>query len=327
MFEVIFLGTSASAPSIQRGLPALVVLANEYRFLVDCGEGTQRQILKSGIGFRRLDHILLTHSHLDHILGLGGLVSTFIRWEEGIEGIKIYGGAATLERVHDLIFNIVVRGAPLPTPIELIAVEAGDVIVEDKHMKVTAVPVIHRGPGCFGYIFQQHDHRQFLTEKATALSVPVGPERAKLVRGESITLADGRLITPDDVLGEVIPGAKLVVIGDVGDTESLRPYVKDADCLVIEATYLEEERWMANEVGHLTAIQAAQLARDANVKTVILTHISRRNNDRDVRQEARTVFPNAYVARDFDHYVITRAKPVQKLPPANRRPTENTDEK
>jgi ribonuclease Z len=327
MFEVIFLGTSASAPSIQRGLPALVVLANEYRFLVDCGEGTQRQILKSGIGFRRLDHILLTHSHLDHILGLGGLISTFIRWEEGIESIKIYGGAATLERVHDLIFNIVVRGAPLPTPIELIPVEAGDVIVEDKHMKVTAVPVIHRGPGCFGYVFQQHDHRQFLPEKATALGVPVGPERAALVRGESITLADGRLITPNDVLGEVIPGAKLVVIGDVGDTESLRPYVKDADCLVIEATYLEEERWMANEVGHLTAIQAAQLARDANVKTVILTHISRRNNDRDVRQEARTVFPNAYVARDFDHYVVARAKPVQKLPPANRRPNENADEK
>ncbi|MBI5929166.1 MAG: MBL fold metallo-hydrolase [Chloroflexi bacterium] len=326
MFEVIFLGTSASAPSIQRGLPALVVLANEYRFLVDCGEGTQRQILKSGIGFRRLDHILLTHSHLDHILGLGGLISTFIRWEEGIEGVKIYGGMATLERVHDLIFDIVVRGAPVPIPIDLIPIEAGDVIVEDKHMKVTAVPVIHRGPGCFGFVFQQHDHRQFNPEKATELGVPNGPERALLVKGEAITLTDGRVITPNDVLGEVVPGAKLVVIGDVGDTDSLRPYVKDADCLVIEATYMEEERRLASEVGHLTTIQAAQLAKDTGVKTLILTHISRRNHDQDVRHEARSVFSSTYVARDFDHYVVARAKPVQKLPPPNRR-TDNSSEK
>ncbi len=326
MFEVIFLGTSASAPSIQRGLPALIVLANEYRFLVDCGEGTQRQILKSGIGFRRLNHILLTHSHLDHILGLGGLVSTFIRWEEGIEGINIYGGMATLERVHDLIFNIVVRGAPVPIPINLIAIEAGDVIVDDKHMKVTAVPVIHRGPGCFGFVFQQHDHRQFNPEKASELGVPNGPQRALLVKGENITLADGRVITPDDVLGEVVPGAKLVVIGDVGDTASLRPYVKDADCLVIEATYLEDERHLAKDVGHLTAIQAAELAKAAGVKTLILSHISRRNHDHDVRHEARSVFSDTFVARDFDHYVIARAKPVQKLPPPNRRP-EKTDDK
>lgn len=326
MFEIIFLGTSASAPSIQRGLPALVVLANEYRFLVDCGEGTQRQILKSGIGFRRLNHILLTHSHLDHILGLGGLISTFIRWEESIEGIKIYGGMATLERVHDLIFNIVVRGAPVPIPIDLIPIEAGDVIVEDKHMKVTAVPVIHRGPGCFGFVFQQHDHRQFNPEKATELGVPFGPERALLVKGENITLANGRVISPNDVLGEVVPGAKLVVIGDVGDTDSLQPYVKDADCLVIEATYLEDERHMAGEVGHLTAVQAAELARGTGVKTLILTHISRRNHDRDVRHEARSVFADTFVARDFDHYVIARAKPVQKLPPPNRRP-DNTGDK
>src|SRR5512136_2511575 len=102
MFELIFLGTSASAPSIQRGLPSALLLHREYRFLIDCGEGTQRQILRSGVGFKRLDRILLTHGHLDHILGLGGLASTFGRWE-AIEGMEIYGGVWALQRVRELM--------------------------------------------------------------------------------------------------------------------------------------------------------------------------------------------------------------------------------
>src|SRR5689334_18188616 len=106
MFEIVFFGTSASAPSIHRGLPAMAVIAGEYRFLIDCGEGTQRQILRSGIGFKRLHHILLTHGHLDHILGLGGLVSTFAHWES-IEELEIWGGKATLDRVNTLLFGVV----------------------------------------------------------------------------------------------------------------------------------------------------------------------------------------------------------------------------
>jgi ribonuclease Z len=318
MFEIVFLGTSASAPSIQRSLPAQVVLANEHRFLIDCGEGTQRQILKSGLGFRRLNHILLTHGHLDHILGLGGLISTFARWEEAIDEVKIYGGAATLERVSDLVFGIAIRGAPVPMSIQLIELQPGDVILEDRHMTVSAFPVNHRGPGCFGFVFQQKPHRQFLNEKAEALGVPAGPERAALVRGETITLAGGRRIEPDEVLGDSVPGAKYVHIGDVGETDNLHSVVREADCLVIEATYLDSEIEVAQDVGHLTAGQAARLARDTGVKTLILTHISRRNHERDVRKEARTYFPNAFVARDFDHYVIARAKPVQKLPPRHQ---------
>jgi ribonuclease Z len=118
MFEVVFLGTSASAPSIHRGLSSLAVLAGEYRFLVDCGEGTQRQILRSGIGYKRLNRILLTHAHLDHILGLGGLVSTFVRWEN-IEFMEIYGGRPALERVHTLLFEVVLRDETPPVPIRL----------------------------------------------------------------------------------------------------------------------------------------------------------------------------------------------------------------
>src|SRR5258708_756256 len=116
MFELLFLGTSASAPSVHRGLAAHVVMVNEYRFLIDCGEGTQRQILRSGIGFKKLNRILLTHGHLDHILGLAGLLSTFIRWES-MEELEIYGGKATLDRVQALVYGIVLRGGEPPVPI------------------------------------------------------------------------------------------------------------------------------------------------------------------------------------------------------------------
>ncbi|HYO89285.1 MAG TPA: MBL fold metallo-hydrolase, partial [Candidatus Limnocylindrales bacterium] len=124
MFEIIFLGTSASAPSIQRGLAAQAVLAGDQRFLIDCGEGTQRQILRSGIGFKRLNHILLTHSHLDHVLGLGGLVSTFARWEN-LETLEIYGSKGTLERVHNLLFGVVLGFERLPVEIKLIDLQPG----------------------------------------------------------------------------------------------------------------------------------------------------------------------------------------------------------
>lgn len=312
MFEIIFLGTSAAAPSIHRGLPAQIVLAREHRFLIDCGEGTQRQILKSGIGFRKLNRILLTHGHLDHILGLGGLVSTIVQWEEGIESLEIFGGYTTLKRVADLIFGVAIRGVEPPMPIQLTTLQPDDIILEDKYMTVTAFPVVHRGSGNFGFTFQQRAHRPFLEDAANALGVPFGPERAALVRGESITLRDGRDIHPDDVLGAELPGAKLVHIGDVGQTENLYTAVKDADCLVIEATYLESEREIAEQVGHITTVQAAELARDAGVKSLILTHISRRNSEYQVREEARAIFPESHVARDFDRFVINRGQPAEK---------------
>jgi ribonuclease Z len=304
VFELIFLGTSASAPSANRGLSAQVVLCNEYRFLIDCGEGTQRQLLKSGLGFRRLDKILITHGHLDHILGLGGLVSTFSRWE-AIDQIEIYAGPWALERVRDLLWGVVLRGAQLPMRIDFIPLEPG-VIHRDDHFQLRAFPVSHRGPDCFGFLFEEHTRRPFLAERAEALGVPFGPERKALVNGQPIRLADGRLITPDQVLGDPIPGAKLAFVGDAGRIDDLVQVVQGADLLVIEATYLEIEADMARQFGHLTASQAARLAAEAQVRRLCLTHISRRYHDSQVLAEAQAIFPEVQVARDFDHLKVVR---------------------
>jgi len=304
LFEILFLGTSASAPSVKRGLSAQIVKHNEFRFLVDCGEGTQRQILQSGTGFRNLTRILLTHGHLDHILGLGGLLSTFLRWE-AIEELDIFGGRSTLDRVHALIYDVVLRGNQPPMPLRLNEIKPGT-FFEANDFTVTAFLVTHRGPDCLGYVFEGKARRPFLPEKADGLGVPFGPERRELVAGKSITLPDGKRIEPDDVLGPLQRGVKLVVVGDTGKTKNLVEVCKDADALVIESTYLEEETEMAGQFSHLTARQAAELAAKAGVKKLILTHISRRYREKDVLKEAQAVFPNTSVARDFDTFQIKR---------------------
>ena len=304
MFELVFLGTSASAPSVQRGLPAQIIKHNEHRFLVDCGEGTQRQILQSGLGFRKLNRLLITHGHLDHILGIGGPVSTYMRWE-AIDKLDIYAGQNALERIDDLLFRVVIRGAKSPFPINLIPVTSG-VIIKEKDFTIEAFPVNHRGPDCYGYLFQETSHRPFLAEKAEVLGIPQGHWRRDLVQGIPTTLPDGRTIQPEDVVGDFEPGTKLVSIGDTGDIESILPYCMNADGLVIEGTYMAEEKDMAREFAHLTAQEAANLAARANVGNLYLTHISRRYRDKDVEKEAREVFPNTTIVHDFDHFTIKR---------------------
>ena len=304
MFEILFLGTSASAPSAKRGLSAQIVKHDEYRFLVDCGEGTQRQILQSGIGFKNLTRILLTHGHLDHILGLGGLMSTFLRWE-AIEELDIYGGRSTLDRVQTLLYDVVLRGNTPPMPLRMNEIKPGTFFDADD-FTITAFSVSHRGPDCLGYVFEGKARRPFLNEKATELGVPFGPERRELVAGNEITLPDGKRITPDDVLGPLQKGVKLVIVGDTGKTENLVEVCKDADALVIESTYLDEETEMAKQFNHLTARQGADLAIKAGVKKLILTHISRRYREKDVIKEVQALFPNTSVARDFDMFQIKR---------------------
>jgi ribonuclease Z len=305
LFEIVFLGTSASAPSARRGLSAQVIQHNEHRFLVDCGEGTQRQILLSGIGFKRLNQILITHGHLDHILGLAGLLSTYMRWE-AIDKLDIYGGRTALDRIHDLLFGIVLRGVKAPIPIELHEIQGGK-FYEADDFSITAFPVSHRGTDNFGYLFEEKSRRAFLPYKADTLNIPSGPIRRELVDGKSVTLPDGRTIQPDDVLGPLIAGTRMAHVGDAGETTNLIDYIREVDALVIEATYLEEELEMAGQFAHLTARQAAELAQSAGVKKLILTHISRRYREKDVLTEAASIFPNVSIARDLDIFPIKRS--------------------
>jgi ribonuclease Z len=310
MFELVFLGTSASAPSVHRGLSSAMVLHKEYRFLVDCGEGTQRQLLRSGLGFRRLDRILLTHGHLDHVLGLGGIASTFGRWE-AIDHIEIWGGDWALDRVEKLM-EVVFGTGRRPLEIELYDVEPG-ILMEDESFVLSAFPVIHRGPGCFGYMFEEKARRPFLADRADALGVPRGPERGQLVRGQTIRVAGGRVVHPDDVLGPEQPGARLVFVGDTATTRGLETTLEGADALVIEATYLDRERDLAREFGHLTARQSAELARETGVDALILTHLSRRYFEREILAEATSVFLQTFVARDFDRFQIAKGGDVRRV--------------
>ena len=308
LFELVFLGTSASAPSVHRGLSSAVVMANEHRFMIDCGEGTQRQLLRSGLGFRRLDKILLTHGHLDHILGLGGLASTLGRWE-ALDELNIYGGANTLARVHGLMEVVFGPGQIPNVGIALNLMTPGP-LFETSQFTLSAFPVQHRGTDCFGFCFEEKSRRPFLAEKAAALQIPQGPVRRELSAGKAVHLPDGRLITPDMVLGEPQRGAKLCFVGDVSHTGPLHKVAHEADLLAIEATYLETDKELARAHGHITASAAARLARNAEVKTLVLHHVSRRYRMQEILDEAQAIFPNTFVASDLDQFEVRKDKPV-----------------
>jgi ribonuclease Z len=323
LFELVFLGTSASAPSVHRGLSSAVVMCNEHRFMLDCGEGTQRQLLRSGLGFRRLDKILLTHGHLDHILGLGGLASTLGRWE-ALEELNIYGGMSTLARVNGLMEVVFGPGQIPNVGIELNLIEPG-VIFEDKHFTLSAFTLQHRGPDCFGFLFAEKNRRPFLPHKAQALGIPHGPVRRELAAGNPVTLPDGRTIRPDEVLGEAQHGAKLCFIGDVSHTGSLHKAAHEADLLVIEATYLDADKELAKAHGHITAGAAARLARNAGVKQLVLHHVSRRYRVHEILAEAQAIFPDTMVANDLDIFQVRKDKALLVKHSQYAEPTSEQD--
>ena len=296
MFDLVFLGTSAAVPSAERGSPALYVGHGPDRFLVDCGEGTQRQLMRARLGFRGLHHVLLTHAHLDHIGGLAGLVAT--RALYGIEQpIEIVGSTETVGYVaHYLALTV---GDERAAGYRLRAIEPG-LVRSWPRWRLEAFAVQHRGTQSFGYRFQEETRVPLEPERLAALGVPDGPDRRQLAQGRPVTLADGRVITPEMVRGAPGAGAKLVVIGDVEDIQALAPQVMSADALVIEATYLERDAALARAHGHLTAAAGARLARGGGVVELLLTHISGRYRPEEILAEAVAIFPRARVAADFD---------------------------
>jgi ribonuclease Z len=237
------------------------------------------------------------------------LLSTFTRWET-IEELEICAGSWALERIYDLIYGVVLRGAESSIRLHLREIQTG-LIYDEQDFTVSAFPVYHRGPDCFGFLFEEKNRRPFLPEMAEALDIPPGPWRRDLVNGKATTLPDGRLIEPDQVLGPERQGTRLVHVGDAGRTADLLEICRGVDTLVIEATYLEADADMARRFAHLTARQAAELALRAGVGHLIITHLSRRYRERDVIAEAQSIFPRTIVARDLDVFQVKRGELIQ----------------
>lgn len=305
MFELVFLGTAATAPQAERGLPACLVAAGPQRFLIDCGEGTQRQLLRAGLGFRGLSHVLLTHPDLDHILGLAGLIATRALFD--LDGaLEIIGSAETLAFVSRYLAATIGGGAG--TAYRLRAVKPGPILAA-RRWRLDAFAVSHRAAASLGYRFAAEARRPLLPERLDALQVPHGPERAALARGETVTLIDGRRIAPEMVEGPGRAGAHLAIVGDAADAASLTDAVRGADLLVIEATFLARDAELARQRRHLTAAEAARLARDAGVGRLVLNHISGRYRVEEIAAEAAAIFPESRVAADFDRFHVA-ARPA-----------------
>ncbi|MCK1360798.1 ribonuclease Z [Bradyrhizobium sp. 199] len=300
MFALTFLGTSASVPSVERNHPALLVEAAGKRVLVDCGEGTQRQLLRSGSGFRRLERILLTHAHLDHVLGIPGLFST-LGLRQSADVMTIHGGQGTLDIVIRMLAGIWGAGRA-PIAVEFAALDEGQVI-DAGDFTIASFPVRHRDTDSFGFVFQSPARRHLRPDRLAALGIPDGPVRGELAAGRSVVIAD-RTIDPEDVLGPPSGGKRLVVIGDTETTDGLSNSVADADLLVIEATFLDRDAATARDYGHLTAAEAAAFAAANNVRQLVLTHMSGRYKDDEILAEAAKIFPNTRIAADFDRIVV-----------------------
>ena len=290
----MFLGTSGSMPTANRAPTALLVRRGGERLLFDCAEGTQRQLLRSSVGLLELREIFLTHYHADHYLGLPGMLKTFaLRGRE--LPITIYGprGLAELFGALRRIFGKLTYGY------DLVELGPGDRLERGDHRLETFA--VSHGVSALGYaLVEKARPGRFDVEAADALGVPFGPERGALQAGDPITLPDGRTVTPDLVLGPARPGRKVVLAGDTAPARSVLEAALDADLLVHEATFCEEEDERARETQHSTAAGAAAVARDANVRLLALTHLSSRYFGPEVAREARAVFPETVVPRDFD---------------------------
>jgi len=287
--SVFFAGTAGSVPTSRRGLPALLVRRGGERILFDCGEGTQRQLLKS-VGLADLTDIFITHFHADHWLGLPGMLKTFDLRDRD-RPLTIHGPRG-LREVLRMVRPIFGRtGYPL-TVEEL---DPGDVVRRDD-MVVGAFEVTHRGSRSLGYaIVEDERPGRFDPARAEQLGVQPGPDFGRIQRGEAV---DG--VAPEDVMGPPRPGRKVVISGDTAPSEALAVAAHEADLLIHEATFLDEEAARARETGHSTARQAARLAAEADVRMLALVHVSTRYLGREVREEAREVFERTVVPHDFD---------------------------
>jgi ribonuclease Z len=287
--SLFFVGTGGSVPSARRGLPAVLVRRGGERLLFDCGEGTQRQLVRS-VGLIELDSVFVTHFHADHWLGLPGMLRSFALRERE-RPLTVYGprGLADLMKAMRVVYG------RLPFPLSVEELSPAQTVECDGYL-VAAVPVSHRGDSSFGYALVEKRRPGHLdAAKAERLGVSPGPDFGRLQRGETVAG-----VRPEQVMGPTREGRKIVLSGDTSPCEALAVAAHRADVLVHEATFAEEESDRARLTSHSTAHQAAELARDAEVRLLALTHISSRYTGGQLRDEARAVFAATEAPRDFD---------------------------
>jgi ribonuclease Z len=287
--SLFFVGTAGSVPSSRRGLPSVLIRRGGDRLLFDCGEGTQRQLLRS-VGLADMDSVFVTHFHADHWLGLPGMLKSF-GLRERSEPLTVYGPTG----LKDLMSAMRIVYGRLPYRLDIVELEPAETVRRDGYL-VAAIPVKHKGEHAFGYALVEDSRPGHLDAKlAERLGVKPGPDFGRLQRGETV---DG--VKPEQVMGDTREGRKIVISGDTSPCETLALAAHQADLLVHEATFTEEEAERARQTQHSTARQAAELARDAEVRLLALTHFSSRYAGGELREEARAVFADTEAPRDFD---------------------------
>jgi ribonuclease Z len=299
--DVLFLGTAGSAPTARRGLPATLVRRSGDRLLFDCGEGTQRQLVRS-VGLLELEEVFVTHYHADHVLGLPGMLKTFsLRQRE--RPLTVYGPVG-LRRLFAGLAPLIGRTS---FEVGLVELEPNAELERDGY-RIASFAVDHGLPALGYALVEEPRPGEFDPLRARELGVAPGPDFGRLQQGETVND-----VRPDQVMGEPRRGRKVVIAGDTAPCEMTRLVAFEADLLVHEATFLEEEADRAAETRHSTARQAAELAASARVAMLALTHVSPRYGGGEVREEARAAFGRVIVPRDFDSVEVPfpeRGEPV-----------------
>ena len=293
--SVRFLGTSESRPTVERNVTSIAVIREGETLLFDCGEGTQRQMMRYGISFAVAD-IFFTHMHADHMLGIIGLFRT-LSLQGRTEPMRLWGprGSAALLRQA-----IALGTDKQPFPLEINEVTA-DTPIARKGYAIIPYDADHKDKIALGYaVVEEIRLGRFNPDKAREIGIPEGPAWGRIHKGESVTLDDGRVIQPSELVGPSRAGRRIVFTGDSRPSEATIAIAKGADALIHEATFADEEQPRALETGHATAREAAEVAAKAEVKRLVLTHLSARYsvNTSDLVQQAREVFPETVVARD-----------------------------
>jgi len=299
LLKITFLGTSGTVPSVDRNPSAIFIQFGGQRFLFDCGEGTQRQMMIARVGFRNLDHIFITHLHTDHFIGCFGLMET-MSLNERERPLTVYAPKASFLQHLFEHFGY----DQLNYPVEVKELRDGDE-VKFENFKIVAFKTEHIVPS-LGYALIENERRgKFNRERAEELGIPPGPLYAKLARGEAIEWK-GKIITPEMVLGEKRRGRKIVYTGDTRPCQRTVEVAEGADILIHDASFTEDLKEWAIESGHSTAKEAAEIAKMAGVKKLVLTHISTRYS-KDVTpllNEAGEVFGDVVVAEDFMSFEV-----------------------